>query len=56
MSATKIVLALSSLCAVSVATQSNSDVCTTAANYDAAATATMMSMDCDTAIPVLIST
>jgi hypothetical protein len=55
MSATKIVLALSSLCAVSVATQSNSDVCTTAANYDAAATATMMSSDCDTAIPVLIS-
>ena len=56
MSATKIVLALSSLCAVSVATQSNSDVCTTAANYDGTATATMMSMDCDTAIPVLIST
>ena len=55
MSATKIVLALSSLCAVSVATQSNSDVCTTAANYDAAATATMMSSDCDTAIPLLIS-
>ena len=67
MSATKIVLALSSLCAVSVATQSNSDVCTTAANYDGTATATMMtepqhltadghSPDCDTAIPMLIST
>jgi hypothetical protein len=56
MSATKIVLALSSLCAVSVATQSNSDVCTTAANYDGTATATMMSTDCDTAIPMLIST